>query len=103
MKVVLRCNPLHQVPPTHPCSPPRDGWGTSVLMLAQEQGDPRRMFIGGVGALYRVMKYSGQWSDGVRQVRWVTHITTTPRNSRAYRVIELLNNIDETPDSRNGS
>ncbi len=46
----------------------RDGWGTSVLMLAHERGDPRRMFIGGVGGLYRVFKYSGQWSEGVRQV-----------------------------------
>lgn len=47
----------------------RDGWGTSVMMLTDERGDPRRMFIGGVGALYRVFKYSGQWSDGVRQVK----------------------------------
>lgn len=47
----------------------RDGWGNSVLMLAHERGDPRRMFIGGVGGLYRVFKYSGQWSEGVRQVR----------------------------------
>ncbi|CAN0463347.1 unnamed protein product [Ectocarpus sp. 12 AP-2014] len=44
-----------------------DGWGTSELMLAHERGDPRRMFIGGVGGLYRVSTYSGQWSEGVRQ------------------------------------
>ncbi|CAM9451858.1 unnamed protein product [Ectocarpus sp. 6 AP-2014] len=44
-----------------------DGWGTSELMLAHERGDPRRMFIGGVGGLYRVSRYSGQWSEGVRQ------------------------------------
>ncbi|CAM9288247.1 unnamed protein product, partial [Ascophyllum nodosum] len=44
-----------------------DGWGTSVLMPAHEQGDPRRMFIGGVGGLYRILKYYGQWSDGVRE------------------------------------
>lgn len=49
--------------------PERDGWGSSVLMLAHERGDPRRMFIGGVGGLYRMFKYSGQWSEGVRQVR----------------------------------
>ncbi|CAM9371998.1 unnamed protein product, partial [Hapterophycus canaliculatus] len=44
-----------------------DGWGASVLMLAHELGDPRRMYIGGVGGLYRVFKYSGLWSEGVRQ------------------------------------
>lgn len=37
-------------------------------MLVHERGDPRRMYIGGVGGLYRVFKYSGQWSEGVRQV-----------------------------------
>lgn len=47
----------------------REGWGTSILMLSPERGDPRRMFIGGVGGLYRVLKYSGQWTEGVRQVR----------------------------------
>lgn len=52
--------------------PERDGWGTSVLMLAHERGDPRRMFIGGVGGLYRVFKYSGQWCEGVREVSFMT-------------------------------
>lgn len=54
----------------------RDGWGSSVLMLEHERGDPRRMFVGGVGGLYRVLKYCGQWSEGVRQVHTNTYIHT---------------------------
>lgn len=64
-------------------------------MLPHEQGDPRRMFTGGVGGLYRVMKYSGQWSGGVRQVRWVGHIIVTPQIPCTYREIELLNDMNE--------
>ncbi|CAM9399332.1 unnamed protein product, partial [Discosporangium mesarthrocarpum] len=43
------------------------GWGTSLLMLESERGDPRRMHIGGIGGLYRVYRYSGQWVEGQRQ------------------------------------
>ena len=33
-----------------------------------ELGDSERLFIGGVGSLYRTMSYNGSWEDDAKQV-----------------------------------
>lgn len=42
-----------------------------------ETGDPERLFIGGVGSLYRFKTYSGDWEDNEKQGEGssTTHIT----------------------------
>jgi hypothetical protein len=42
--------------------------------LEGEAGDPKRLFIGGVGSLYRFKQYEGQWKNDEKEgegiVRW---------------------------------
>jgi len=44
----------------------RHGLGTERMVPASEEGDERRLFIGGCDALYRPLEYSGEWFDGRR-------------------------------------
>lgn len=45
----------------------RHGMGTQYYLREGEAGDPKRLFIGGVGSLYRIRQYEGMWVDDVRQ------------------------------------
>lgn len=48
------------------CKGQRHGRGTQSYLREGEGGDPRRLFIGGVGSLYRIRLYTGEWCEGLR-------------------------------------
>jgi hypothetical protein len=41
--------------------------GTQLYAREGDMGDPQRLFIGGVGSLYRVKAYEGKWEDDRKQ------------------------------------
>ncbi|CAM9181885.1 unnamed protein product [Chrysoparadoxa australica] len=43
------------------------GYGSAILMLQRERGDPQRMFIGGIGSLYRFYQHCGRWKHGKKE------------------------------------
>ena len=45
----------------------RHGQGHQYYFKEGEMGDHQRLFIGGVGSLYRVREYIGTWEDGIRE------------------------------------
>lgn len=40
--------------------------GTQTYLRSGELGDANRLFIGGVGSLYRMSSFTGTWDNGVR-------------------------------------
>jgi hypothetical protein len=45
----------------------RQGQGTQQYLRDGEEGDPERMFIGGVDSMYRARLYAGTWVENVRE------------------------------------
>ena len=45
----------------------RHGYGVQTYLKEGDEGEPTRMFIGGVGSLYRFRKYEGEWFDGIKE------------------------------------
>jgi hypothetical protein len=41
--------------------------GTQSYLREGEAGDPKRLFIGGVGSLYRFRLFEGMWEEDVRE------------------------------------
>ena len=42
------------------------GYGVATLLAKYQIGDPKRMYIGKYGSLYKPIKYEGEWENGVQ-------------------------------------
>ncbi len=45
----------------------RHGYGVQEYLKEGEAGDPDRLYIGGVGSLYRFKRYEGEWLEGWKE------------------------------------